>query len=282
MDMCARCVHAWVHCMLAWVRTLHVCICTSPRAWGDSLPAPPPQRPSPFGDFGSATGVSRRLALPWQREGGGGAEAAHGAQGFTLRVCGQDPPQPAPPTLVPAATNPLSRVTLFSLEGKQRVPISIPAPQLPGHSQPPGTAPCVAPWDNTHHGAVWSGHRHRGTAAADAIPVPPLLPPITHGAHSPGSPWGPVARPIHGALRGASRTGRRGCAGVSTGDCPLPLKTRSPGTPYSPCSPPVAPVAPWDRACLGSPSLRSGQGSPACLVVRVRPSHPAGTWHTGW
>lgn len=53
-------------------------------------------------------------------KGVGGPKAAWSAQGSTLR-CGNgipQPPEPASPTLLPVATNRLSRVALFSLEGK--------------------------------------------------------------------------------------------------------------------------------------------------------------------
>lgn len=52
------------------------------------------------------------------------------------------PPEPAAPMSVPIVTN-LSRVTLFSLEGKQKGPVS--AIGVPGHSCPPGTALCIGP-----------------------------------------------------------------------------------------------------------------------------------------
>lgn len=84
----------WAHCVLAQVCTrvpLHV-----PQGMVSLTPHPVPRD---------------------EVKGVGGAKAAQRAQGCTLR-CGDGTPQTASPTLLLVATNRLSRVALFSLEGK--------------------------------------------------------------------------------------------------------------------------------------------------------------------
>lgn len=198
---CTACLHGCAHVCAPCVHgCVHMCICMCHR--GRCHSPPPPPAPAHLGTLVVPPGRGEGCRCP-------GTEATRGAPGFTLRGWGRDPPQPAPPAPAPAATNPLSGVALFSLEAKQRCPISTPLLPTPRHSA-----------GNTRHGAVWSWCQHCGVAAANTMAVPSLPTPAARGAHCPGSPWGPVARPIRGALRGVSRTGRRGRDGVSMGAAP--------------------------------------------------------------
>jgi len=246
-------------CVRARLRT-RVCAGAFARAAGDGVTRHPPMPQPIWGRWQCRRGEAKAALA---RGGSGGSTRGSAVQSQGV---GMGPPQPAPPTPVPVATNPLSGVPLFSLEGKQRGPVSAPARGSPGTPGPPAQ-PCASLL-----GVTPAMELTPGVAVATTVPTPLVT---TPGAHS---PWGLVARPMHGALRGAGRTGRRRHAGVGEG---LPLSTHSPGTPYSPCSPPVAPVAPWDPACPGSPSLRSGRGSPACPAARARPSRPASTRRAG-
>lgn len=98
-----------------------------------------------------------------------GSKGSMGGLGLHTQVWGGNP-QPASPTLLLMATNRLSRVALFSLEGKQEI-LSMPSSGGPQASQAPQAVLCLTTRVSPTMELFGEG------AMANAVPMPLLQDP---------------------------------------------------------------------------------------------------------